>query len=74
MILQEVFMDISVGGEPAGRIIIGLFGTIVPLTVDNFATLASRPQVNKGLKKFDSLDVHPVSISIGRRLPEVLYK
>ncbi len=48
MILQEVFMDISVGGEPAGRIVIGLFGTIVPLTVDNFATLASRPQVNKG--------------------------
>jgi hypothetical protein len=43
--LQEVFMDVSVGGEAVGRIVIGLFGNIVPKTVDNFAALASKPQV-----------------------------
>jgi cyclophilin family peptidyl-prolyl cis-trans isomerase len=43
--LQEVFMDVSVGGEAVGRIVIGLFGNIVPKTVDNFAALATRPQV-----------------------------
>ncbi len=43
--LQEVFMDVSVGGEAVGRIVIGLFGNIVPKTVDNFAALATKPQV-----------------------------
>ena len=40
-----MFLDISIGGEAAGRLIIGLFGNIVPKTVDNFAALASKPQV-----------------------------
>jgi cyclophilin family peptidyl-prolyl cis-trans isomerase len=44
--LQEVFMDVSVGGEAVGRIVIGLFGNIVPKTVDNFAALATKPQVS----------------------------
>jgi hypothetical protein len=43
--VQEVFMDVSVGGEALGRIVIGLFGNIVPKTVDNFAALATKPQV-----------------------------
>jgi hypothetical protein len=43
--LQEVFMDVSVGGEAVGRIVIGLFGNIVSKTVDNFAALATKPQV-----------------------------
>jgi cyclophilin family peptidyl-prolyl cis-trans isomerase len=43
--MQEVFMDVSVGGEAVGRIVIGLFGNIVPKTVDNFAALATKPQV-----------------------------
>ncbi len=38
-------MDVSVGGEAVGRIVIGLFGNIVPKTVDNFASLATKPQV-----------------------------
>ena len=33
-------MDITIGGEDAGRIVIGLFGDTVPRTVKNFATLA----------------------------------
>ena len=34
-------MDVSVGGNPAGRIVLGLFGNYVPKTADNFAGLAT---------------------------------
>lgn len=39
-VTDKVFLDISIGGEPAGRIVIGLFGDVVPKTVLNFKTLA----------------------------------
>ena len=32
-------MDVTIGDEDAGRIEIGLFGDIVPKTVDNFMQL-----------------------------------
>ena len=41
---QRVFFDIKIGDEPAGRVVIGLFGHIVPKTVENFAQLATKPQ------------------------------
>ncbi|XP_064611958.1 peptidyl-prolyl cis-trans isomerase B-like isoform X2 [Liolophura sinensis] len=40
-VTKEVFFDISIGGEPTGRIIIGLFGETVPRTVENFYKLAA---------------------------------
>ncbi|CAL1280513.1 unnamed protein product, partial [Larinioides sclopetarius] len=36
-----VYFDITIGGEPAGRIEIGLFGKTVPKTVKNFVELAT---------------------------------
>ena len=39
--VQEVYLDMSIAGEPAGTITIGLFGKIVPETVENFAQLGS---------------------------------
>ncbi|KAK2189453.1 hypothetical protein NP493_106g04041 [Ridgeia piscesae] len=39
-VTEKVFMDITIGGEDAGRIVIGLFGDTVPRTAKNFATLA----------------------------------
>ena len=37
-----VFFDVTIGGEPAGRIEIGLFGKTVPKTVANFVELSKR--------------------------------
>ena len=34
-----VFFDVSIGGQPAGRIVMGLFGNVTPKTVQNFETL-----------------------------------
>lgn len=40
-VTKKVFLDMSIGDETAGRIVIGLFGEELPLTTDNFAQLAS---------------------------------
>lgn len=36
VISLQVYFDITIGGEPAGRVEIGLFGKTVPKTVKNF--------------------------------------
>ncbi|KAG4076311.1 hypothetical protein HA402_005754 [Bradysia odoriphaga] len=39
-VVDKVFFDITIGGEPAGRIEIGLFSGTVPKTARNFKELA----------------------------------
>ncbi|KAE9547757.1 hypothetical protein FO519_009030 [Halicephalobus sp. NKZ332] len=39
-VTKKVFFDVSIGGTPQGRIVIGLFGDVVPKTAENFLELA----------------------------------
>ena len=41
MDLPRVFMDIEIGGEAAGRIVISLFADTTPKTAENFRALCT---------------------------------
>jgi hypothetical protein len=40
-VTQRVFLDVTIGGRPAGRIVVGLYGSVVPKTAENFKQLCS---------------------------------
>ncbi|CAJ1403352.1 unnamed protein product [Effrenium voratum] len=46
-ITNKVFMDLEFEGEPAGRLEIGLFGALLPKTVENFRGLCNGQYVDQ---------------------------
>ena len=45
-ITKRVFFDVAINGQPAGRITMGLYGSVVPKTVRNFELLCAGTERN----------------------------
>merc|ERR1719324_558624 len=61
-VTHKVFFDVTIDGEAAGRVTMGLFGDVVPKTVANFWHLCKGDKKNAGGKelKFEGSGFHRI--------------
>lgn len=68
-ITNRVYFDVEIGGKPAGRVLIGLFGKTVPKTVENFRALCTG---EKGIGKVYGKKLHFEGSSFHRIIPNFM--
>jgi peptidylprolyl isomerase len=64
-VTHKVYFDISIDGQPSGRLVFGLFGKTVPRTAENFRALCTG---EKGLGE-SGLPLHYKGTKIFRIIP-----
>ena len=65
----HVFMDISIGGQPAGRMVFKLFKSIVPRTAENFRCLCTG---EKGVGRTTKKPLHYKNSIFHRIIPNFM--
>lgn len=65
-VTTRAFLDVVIDGRPAGRIVLGLYGNVVPKTVQNFETLC------RGTERAGSLNLTYQGSSFHRIIPNFM--
>eukprot|EP01039_Chlorochromonas_danica_P003468 gene3468-3798_t len=68
-VTSKVFFDVEIGGQAAGRIIMGLFGETVPKTAENFRALCTG---EKGVGSVYKKPLHFQGSSFHRIIPKFM--
>lgn len=62
-ITDRVYFDVDINSKPVGRIVIGLYGTTVPKTVNNFKSLCEGTKMDPNIRrmlKYEGSSFHRV--------------
>lgn len=68
-VTSKVYFDVDIGGEHAGRVVMGLFGETVPKTAENFRALCTG---EKGVGKTYKKPLHFEGSSFHRIIPNFM--
>lgn len=68
-VTNKVFFDMEIDGQPAGRIVMGLFGETVPKTAENFRALCTG---EKGVGKVYGKPLHYEGSFFHRIIPDFM--